>query len=184
MPNGVLRGLTPLPPRKQQQQQQQLGAGSAGAAPAVSSAGLAADLAGAPPTAGEQVAAEAARHDEPGDAAEAITDPEDDDGSACEGGVCPSVREVEQVVALILGWLRGLDPALLQPLPAKHAVGAGAGAGAVMRAPLSSLQKMSMLLADAPRALQPDIIMLVPRWVGRHCVPADRLARWMAGWTL
>lgn len=147
-------------------------------AAAQASSGAAADLAGAATAApaAEQVAAEAARHDEPGDAGDAVTDLEEEElgepgavaagsaagpagGDADDDAGCPSAREVEQVVALILGWLRGLDSSMLQPLPAK----AAGGGGAVMRAPLSSLQKVSMLLADAPRALQPDIILLVPR---------------------
>ncbi|KAL6779914.1 hypothetical protein ACKKBG_A14285 [Auxenochlorella protothecoides x Auxenochlorella symbiontica] len=101
------------------------------------------------------------------------------------GAAAPAPRsEVEQVVALVLEWLRDAD---LSPPPAPPGAQAGGGKGAAKRAasaaaaaaaaaaafaparpahhPLSSLHKVSMLLADAPPSLLVDLLALVPKLI-------------------
>jgi hypothetical protein len=124
------------------------------------------------------------------------------DGGAPEGGgatdgspekprggaaAAAAAADAEHVVGLILGWLRSLEPELaaapppLPPPPPEPLRRGGSGRAPPPppppAPPLSSLQKVSMLLADAPLALQPDVVALVPRLVepGEHTAAAGAL---------
>lgn len=80
-----------------------------------------------------------------------------------------SLGEAGSVLALVLGWMHSLDATLVAPPPDRPATPRGAAGGGAQAAGLagrlSPLQKATMLLADAPLDLQPDIVALVPRLV-------------------